>query len=291
MRKISVLTAVVFLLAALCGCDVIGNFGPNTETPLATSESETAARKETTGESGESETYTQDMTTETEETFGEETTAASPEAEASTQAPLPIDEVINYFCEVVLQTEYSDGVGDATLVQKWTDRICYRIYGEATEQDKRILTEFFQQLNEIEGFPGIVPAGENDLTDLALYFCDYENFNRNFGEFLNYEMADGAVQYWYYTDTNVIYDARIGYRTDIDQYTRNSVLLEEVFNGLGITDTVLREDSIAYQGFSQPQELSEIDWLIIKLLYHPKIEAGMNREECVKVIREIYPFK
>lgn len=264
MRKISVLTVVVFLLAALCGCHVIGNFGPNMETPLATSESETAARKETTGEPDESETHTQDMTT---------------------------DEVINYFCEVVLKTEYSDGVGDATLVQKWTDRICYRIYGEATEQDKLILTEFFQQLNEIEGFPGIVPAGENDLTDLALYFYDYESFNRSFGEFLNYEMADGAVQYWYYTDTNVIYDARIGYRTDVDQYTRNSVLLEEVFNGLGITDTVLREDSIAYQGFSQPQELSEIDWLMIKLLYHPKMKAGMNREECARLIREIYPFK
>ena len=276
MRKLSVLTVVVFLLAALYGCNVIENFKSNTENPFVTSESEITSDEETTESSDESERYAEEMTGETEQT--EETS-------------LPIDEVINYFCEVVLKTEYSDGVGDATLVQKWTDQICYRIYGEATEQDKRILTEFFQQLNEIEGFPGIVPAGENDLTDLALYFYDYENFNRNFGEFLNYEMADGAVQYWYYTDTNVIYDARIGYRTDVDQYTRNSVLLEEVFNGLGITDTVLREDSIAYQGFSQPQELSEIDWLMIKLLYHPKIEAGMNREECVKVIREIYPFK
>ena len=273
MRKISVLTVVVFLLAALCGCDVIGNFGPNTENPFVTSESEISSDEETTESSDESEQYAEEMTGETEQT--EETS-------------LSIDEVINYFCEVVLQTEYSDGVGDATLVQKWTKKICYRIYGEATEQDRRVLTGFFEQLNEIEGFPGIVPAGENDLTDLSLYFYDHEAFNRSFGEFLNYEAADGAVQYWYFTDTNVIYDARIGYRTDIDQYTRNSVLLEEVFNGLGITDTVLREDSIAYQGFSQPQELSEIDWLMIKLLYHPKIKAGMNREECVKVIREIY---
>ena len=276
MRKISVLTVVVFLLAALYGCNVIENFKSNTENPFVTSESEITSDEETTESSDESERYAEEMTGETEQT--EETS-------------LPIDEVINYFCEVVLKTEYSDGVGDATLVQKWTDRICYRIYGEATEQDKLILTEFFQQLNEIEGFPGIVPARENDLTDMALYFYDYESFNRSFGEFLNYEMADGAVQYWYYTDTNVIYDARIGYRTDVDQYTRNSVLLEEVFNGLGITDTVLREDSIAYQGFSQPQELSEIDWLMIKLLYHPKMKAGMNREECARLIREIYPFK
>lgn len=284
MRKFSMLLAVVFMLAALCGCDIIGNIGSNTEMPLATSETETADRKETTEEPTESE-LPKDTAGETEENASEEATAMVPETD------LPIDEVINYFCEVVLKTEYSDGVGDATLVQKWADKIRYRIYGEATEQDKRVLTGFIEQMNEIEGFPGIVPAGENDLTDLAIYFYDYEKFNQSFGEFLNYELADGAVQYWYYTDTNVIYDARIGYRTDIDQYTRNSVILEEIFNGLGITDTVLREDSIAYQGFSQPQELSEIDWLMIKLLYHPKIEAGMNREECVKVIREIYPFK
>ena len=290
MRKIGILIITIFILAALCGCDVIGDFESNTENPFATSESETVRYEETTEYPDESEIYTEDMTDETQDSVEEEDVATS-EAEISTQAHLPIDEVINYFCEVVLKTEYSNGVGDATLVQKWADKIRYRIYGEATEQDKRVLTGFIEQLNEIEGFPGIVPAGENDLTDLAIYFYDYEKFNQSFGEFLNYELADGAVQYWYYTDTNVIYDARIGYRTDIDQYTRNSVILEEIFNGLGITDTVLREDSIAYQGFSQPQELSEIDWLMIKLLYHPKMKAGMNREECVKVIREIYPFK
>ena len=101
-------------------------------------------------------------------------------------------------------------------------------------------------------------------------------------------MADGAVQYWYYNDTNEIYSARIGYRLDIDQYTRNSVLLEEVFNGLGISDTILREDSISYQGFGQVQELSEVDWLILKLLYHPEIRCGMGKDACAEVIRRLY---
>jgi hypothetical protein len=290
MRKISILMVIVFMIITLSGCNAIGVFIPNTENSLVGSEEETPGDKGTAENLDESEIHTEEMTGETKESIVGES-LATPDSELSTQAPLPIEEVINYFCEVVLQTEYSDGVGDATLVQKWTDRICYRIYGEATEQDKCVLTGFFQQLNEIEGFPGIVPAGENDLTDLALYFYDYNKFNQSFGEFLNYEVADGAVQYWYYTDTNVIYDARIGYRTDIDQYTRNSVLQEEIFNGLGITDSALRHDSIAYQGFSQPQELSEVDWLIIKLLYHPKMKPGMNREECVNVIREIYPLE
>lgn len=277
MKKGLRLAAMAIMLMVLCSCSMIWPGKESTEKQTEASTEEMYSTTQTAQES-----------TEPEETEAEETQAATLPAES---LEISVDEVIGYFCEVVLRTEYSDGIGDATLVQKWTDRIHYRIYGEATEKDKQVLTTFFGQLNEIEGFPGIVPAGENDLTDLALYFYNQDEFNQSFGEFLNYEVADGAVQYWYLTETNEIYDGRIGYRTDIDQYTRNSVLLEEVFNGLGITDTDLREDSIAYQGFSQTQELSEVDWLMIRLLYHPRMKAGMNRDECVSVIREIYPLK
>ena len=108
MRKIGILIVTVIMLTALCGCDAIGAFEPNTENLFTTSESETILYEETTENSGESEIHTEEMTGETE---------------------VSIEEVINYFCEVVLKTEYSDGVGDATLVQKWTDEIHYRIYG------------------------------------------------------------------------------------------------------------------------------------------------------------------
>ena len=76
---------------------------------------------------------------------------------------------------------------------------------------------------------------------------------------------------------------------DLDQEVRNSVILEEIFNGLGpVQDTDLREDSIAYSGYSIPQELTEIDELILKLLYHPDIVCGMNAQECEAVIRQLY---
>ncbi|MBQ4562913.1 MAG: DUF2927 domain-containing protein [Lachnospiraceae bacterium] len=225
---------------------------------------------------GGKETVAETETTEpVEETTEEETTAYS------------VEEVIHYFCEVVLASEYSTGTGDPGLVQKWMEPIHYRIYGEATDQDRQVLLGLFDGLNEIEGFPGIFPAGENDVTDLALYFYDQERFNQNFGHIVSDMSAEGAVEYWYWTDTNVIYDARIGYRMDIDQLTRNSVLLEEVVNGLGITDTVLREDSITYQDSSQTQELSEMDWLIIELLYSPEIKCGMDRAECEAVLIQL----
>ena len=223
-----------------------------------------------------------------------ETAAAAQTTEpAALHSPLYIEgvspeQMVEYFCEVVLDTEYSTGAGDATMVQKWTAPIRYRIYGDATQEDFQLLERFFAELNAVDGFPGIYPVEEGEAENLYMTFCDLEEFNIAFGDFLNHEVADGAVQYWYYNDTNEIYSARIGYRLDIDQYTRNSVLLEEVLNGLGISDTILREDSISYQGFGQVQELSEVDWLILKLLYHPEIRCGMGKDACAEVIRRLY---
>jgi hypothetical protein len=103
----------------------------------------------------------------------------------------------------------------------------------------------------------------------------------------NYYGMDGAVTFWYLYDE--IYDAIICYRTDLDQYLRNSVILEEIYNGLGpIQDTSLRSDSIIYSEFSQPQELTDIDELLLKLLYHPDILPGMNAQQCEQVIRALY---
>ena len=107
------------------------------------------------------------------------------------------------------------------------------------------------------------------------------------GSAVRYEKADGAAQYWYLTKTNGIYKARIGYRNDMEKSVRRSVLLEEVVNALGFSDTVLRKDSILYQYGSEANNLSETDWLLIRLLYHPAVQSGMGAESCGTIIRQI----
>ena len=201
---------------------------------------------------------------------------------------LPVEQVVEYFSEVVLDVEYTDGTGDATLVQKWLGPIYYRIYGTATDEDLEVLNALFDRLNAVSGFPGIHPAEEGRTENLSLNFLSRDDLHESFSAVLGGQEAYGAVHFWYYTDNNQIYDARIGYRTDLDQTTRNSVLLEEIINGLGITDTLARPDSIVYQYSNANTALSEIDWLILKLLYHPEIRCGMDAESCEAVIRNLY---
>lgn len=196
---------------------------------------------------------------------------------------LSVDDVVLYFKEVVLDAEFSDG-GDASLVQKWVVPIKYVVYGEMTDKDKEVLDSMVAFLNDLEGFPGI---SRNDANaNMRINFCDRQTLGALMGEHL--ADCDGAVTYWYNGD-NQIYDEIICYVNDVEQYTRNSVILEEIYNGLGPTqDTALRDDSIIYSGFSTPQWMTDVDVLILKLLYHPEIKCGMNANQCEDVIRRLY---
>ncbi len=197
------------------------------------------------------------------------------------------EQVIEYFEEVVLHAEYSDGEGNTSLVQKWDEPIYYAIYGKPTAEDLDVLKNLFTRLNQVKGFPGIYPASDDNAPNLELRFLSKKDFNYAFSHIAG-SNATGAVQYWYYTATNNIYTANIGYRTDISQSVRNSVLIEEVINGLGITDTVLREDSIVYQYSDDNTSLSDMDWLILKLLYDPSIPCGADSATCRDRIAKLY---
>ena len=198
---------------------------------------------------------------------------------------VPVENVILWFNEVVLDTEFSHG-GDATLVQKWETPILYTIHGDATPEDLVALESFAARLNDLEGFPGMYPAQKVNGSNLHIHFTEQQNFPDIMGQ--QYAGLDGAVTFWYDGD-NRIYDEIICIRTDMDQETRNSVILEEIYNGLGpVQDTEIRTDSLIWQGFSIPQDLALEDWLILQLLYHPDIRCGMNAEACETVIRSLY---
>ena len=241
---------------------------------------------------------TQPVTEVTTEPTTEPTTAptAEPTTEPATEATLPehsslyipdlsVEDVILYFNEVCLDAEFNDG-GNPKVIQKWGSPIGYLIQGDATEADLEVLEGFVAWLNEMEGFPGLYPVEELFLADLQIHFCSYHDMLDIMGD--QFAGCDGCVTFWY-GGNNEIYDATICYVNTIDQYIRNSVILEEIYNGLGpVQDTWLREDSLIYAGYSEPQALTEIDELILKLLYHPDMKPGMTQAEAETVIRELY---
>ena len=199
-------------------------------------------------------------------------------------AGMAADEVLLYFNEICLDAEISNS-GDATLLQKWDGPIYYRLHGSCTDKDRSVLTGFVGWLNTVEGFPGMYEASGDGEANLQIYFCEEKEMASHLGDWA-YGL-DGGVTFWY--DNDVIYEGIICYRTDIDQEIRNSVILEEIYNGLGpVQDTSLRSDSIIYAGYSTPQSLTAMDELLLRLLYRPELVCGMDAQQCEAVIRELY---
>lgn len=227
-------------------------------------------------------------TTVPETTIPETTAPTEPAHSDLYREGLPLEQVLIYFQEVTAQTEYATGEGNPALIQKWFYPILVEIKGAPTERDLQILEDFFEKLNRVPGFPGISMATGLQQANLTISFLNHQQFQDEFSESICGEDAWGAAQYWYFNDTNEIHTGRIGYRTDIPQLDRDSILLEEIVNLLGINDTVLREDSIVYQYSNSNLELSDVDWLLLELLYHPDIHSGMNAQQCEEIIAEIY---
>ena len=197
---------------------------------------------------------------------------------------LDVDDVIAYFNEVCLDAEFVNS-GDARVLQKWVQPIYYHINGTPTDEDLATLDKLTGWLNTIDGFPGIFEANNELNANLQIHFCSESELLSLMGD--NFINSDGAVTFWY--NNNEIHHEIICYRADIDQTVRNSVILEEIYNGLGpIQDTSLRQDSIIFSGYSEPQELTPTDELILKLLYNPLLQCGMNEEECAVIIRQLY---
>ena len=66
------------------------------------------------------------------------------------------------------------------------------------------------------------------------------------------------------------------------------MIYEEIINSLGLgNDTTLREDSIIYQYYTQTQQPSEMDWLLLKILYNENMRRGMHEAECREVINQL----
>lgn len=294
MKKLICL--LLALTVVLAGCRKPAEAPVPAQTlPLVSETTEATEAPEITEPTQATETQpeeTEPETTEPEETEPLETEPTATETEPTKPAHsdlylyyTPVEDVITWFNEVVLDSEFVNG-GDPSRVQKWDTPIYYSVHGDPTEEDLAVMESFAASLNYIEGFPGMYPAEPDQFVNLRIHFTDEQGMLDIMGQ--DYSGLDGAVTFWY-DGENRIYDEVICIRNDIDQFVRNSVILEEIYNGLGpVQDTMLRLDSIIYQQYSQPQDLTLEDWLLLRLLYHPDMLCGMDAAQCEAVIRNLY---
>lgn len=283
------LTLPLLLAAAGCGRDT-----PELPAATAAPATVTAAAATTTRQA-----QTMRALQRSTQTAAAERTTAAPTTRPVTTAAvrhsplwiedLPVEDVITYFDEVALSSEYVNGEETNSLM-RWEGEIRYALHGDYSQEDANWLDSIFSRLNEIEGFPGAVRVEENGVRDsnMDFYFCDRAEFHDRMYDSVPDDNADGATTYSY-NGANHIFSATICYWNGMRPEIRKSVMTEEIINSIGFSnDSTLRRSSVVYQYASDADEPDAIDWLLLRLIYAPQMRAGMRRAEAERVIRTLY---
>jgi hypothetical protein len=276
MKSGAICICSLLLVLCLSACDGVALPAESTHFPM-TGPSETISTETVP-------TVPETTTPEITEPSVPETVAGGEEHSDLYIQGLAVENVTLFFNEVCLDSEFVNS-GDPSYVQKWVDPIYYMLEGDYSDDDVVVIENFAAWLNTVEGFPGMYPTTDPVQRNLQIHFCDQQEIVHLMGR--NFSDVDGGVTFWYLQ--NEIYDAIICIRSDLPRQLRTSVILEEIYNGLGpVQDTNLRPDSIIYQAYSEPQELTPVDELLLRLLYHPDILPGMDAQQCEQVIHRLY---
>lgn len=181
--------------------------------------------------------------------------------------------------ECLMDCAFSAEYGDerSTLL-RWESPMTVYVGGRCTREDLRQVDEFLMELSfRVPLLPPIERVEYVSQADITLFFVPKERM----GDYVKGYVPgnDGFVTYYYRDD--VIYSAEIAIASDATtQAERNGILREELINGLGLGNDQYRySDSVIYESYNAAQTLSEVDWLMLNMLYSPYVRPGMTALE------------
>lgn len=195
--------------------------------------------------------------------------------------PAIIDDLIMYFNEIALKSEY--GSSDEDMVKRWEKPIRIEISGSYTDEDYATLLKYIETLKSLKCLPDIqiVQYGSN----YAVHFVPLSQMPDIIPGYVNGNWGYITLDW---NDTCQIESAVMGVCTDVtNQLQRNHLILEEFTQGLGLlNDSTKYPDSIFQIEWTEVQDLNEMDYEIIKMLYSPVVHAGMQKEEADNLLKQ-----
>lgn len=204
------------------------------------------------------------------------------------------DEIVEYFMKIALEGEYG---GSRGYIIKYDVPLYYSIHGNPSEEDLRVLRALADELNKIEGFPGLYETKVPSMVNERIYFTSQRSFEIA-AETLVPEGSWGYANVWYFNDGELKGNVINGYVWISEDArpqnpVRNSIICEEVVQSLGLlNDTDWGIKSIFDQDRNDCDWPSELDWAVVKILYNPAIKCGMGageaRETARKIVRNMH---
>ena len=186
------------------------------------------------------------------------------------------------FLQCAFHPEYGDH-DVPHLLNRWEEEVTLWVGGSPTREDLRALDAFLLELNEkVTDFPGIRRVRRD--TDAAVRVWYIPQYMMKY--YLTEYVEDNWGFFQYSLTGNRITSARIAIASDAtEQEDRIHLLLEELVGALGLPgDHLVYRDSILYDRWTQTQELSEVDWRMLNLLYSPALRPGLTEQQAREIL-------
>lgn len=167
------------------------------------------------------------------------------------------------------------------VIRKWATDLRIAIAGRPTQGDLETLERTIADLSGL-----IAPRRirlERQNSNVAIHFVPTAEFRRIEP---NYVEGNRGFFYVWWNNRSEITRSRILIATDgITQAERSHLIREELTQSLGLMNDSWRDPaSTFYQGWTATQTYTDRDRAIIRLLYDPRIQPGMNRREVRRAI-------
>lgn len=236
----------------------------------------------------------------------------SAEKKTPPDTPLSLDELVDYFDTIVFRSEF-ESVKASKVIKKWTGpiRLGIRSFVEEKKEEKGKVTKHLKPVKVKKPYLRFIKNHLNSLvrtTGLKTEAADNSgkppNFIINFmprdqlgnpnladvdPKLLNKLASQGGCYFLMWADgkTGSVRKAIIVVNSERLLIRINHCLLEEMTQSLGLpNDTNFIKVSI-FSDSSRRTELTPTDKLILKVLYDPRMKAGLPRDQALPIAREI----
>lgn len=178
-----------------------------------------------------------------------------------------------------LTAEYPGENSEQGRLFRWESSIHIYIDGNPGYEDRATLTGFLMELAlRVPDMPNITVTEDRSAANIIFYFGPLDQLPARIPDYVS---GNWGFAHWRYDGRYRIYHADIGIATDVtDQSARNHLIQEELVAALGLTnDHMVYSDSIVYQPWTTVQHLSEVDWILLNMVYSPLVSPGMRQQE------------
>lgn len=198
-------------------------------------------------------------------------------------------EAHDYFKEIAFKGEFGDNQSEH--IKKWTKDIRFFVMGDPSEPLLDELDRVVNELNAMIQAPQLIQTNHEQEANYRIFFGSGSEYAEEIESNASPYIDDNYGFTWIYW--NSAFEITRGsmyvdiYRTEtLDE--KKHLLREELTQSLGLlNDSEQYPESIFYQGWTSTTEYAPIDREVIKLLYHEKIQPGMNRQQVEEVLRTL----